>query len=69
MAATRGDFAPPTLRPLLMSVSATSPSFYEGRIRPSYIAAFSFPCFGDSHVDYEGRIRPSYIAATVLPVR
>ena len=36
---------------------------YEGRIRPSYIAASQSSANPETAVSYEGRIRPSYIAA------
>ena len=37
---------------------------YEGRIRPSYIAAREVAVDRTRRVVYEGRIRPSYIAAS-----
>ena len=66
--ATRGEFAPPSLRQGSVRASSRPTRFYEGRIRPSLIAATA----GISHqststTDYEGRIRPSLIAAAGRP--
>ena len=65
--ATRGEFAPPSLRHHRRAEIAGRPIPYEGRIRPSLIAAsFTFPRRRYSST-YEGRIRPSLIAAGIMP--
>ena len=67
-AATRGEFAPPTLRHERGRQPHLNPGVYEGRIRPSYIAAKTVMRSFHGPPAYEGRIRPSYIAAEIGPV-
>ena len=64
---SRGEFAPPTLRRNLGGLVKKFTTGYEGRIRPSYIAACQRRGTLRRCICYEGRIRPSYIAAPCSP--
>ncbi len=66
---TRGEFAPPSLRPNRLGRSRRRGCLYEGRIRPSLIAARVADAGCPWQLDYEGRIRPSLIAAPIRPRR
>ena len=66
-AATRGEFAPPSLRRGPADGGRGRLPGNEGRIRPSLIAAADPIAFRYSIRTNEGRIRPSLIAAAASP--
>ena len=67
--ATRGEFAPPSLRRYLREDDEGQAPVNEGRIRPSLIAAIPVGERHNAVVANEGRIRPSLIAASTRPGR